>query len=276
MEFASEPHEQEKDMLLTNKNAVIYGAGGAIGGAIARAFAREGSRVFLTGRRLSSVEAVAKDITARGGVAETARVDALDEQAIEKHLSTVVEKAGGIDISINAIAIPQQGVQGIPLVELSLESFALPITTYMQSHFLTTRAAGRRMIEKQSGVILTLTATPARLAASLVGGMAPAWAGIEALTRSLAAELGPRGIRAICLRSDAIPETETITEVYGLHADALGMTREQFQALSENMNLLKRLPTLAEVANVAAFLASDQASAMTATVANLSCGLIVD
>jgi NAD(P)-dependent dehydrogenase (short-subunit alcohol dehydrogenase family) len=264
------------DMLLTNKNAVIYGAGGAIGGAIARAFAREGAKVFLTGRRLASVDAVASDIFAAGGVAETAQVDALDELAIEKHLSAVVEKAGGIDISVNAISIPQRGVQGIPLVELSPESFALPIMTYMKTHFLTTRTAARHMVEKKSGVILTLTATPARIAAPLVGGMAPAWAAIEALTRSLAAEYGRQGIRAICLRSDAIPETATIAEVYSLHADALGMTREQFQALSSDRNPLKRLPTLAEVANVAAFMASDQASAMTATVANLSCGLIAD
>jgi len=263
-------------MLLTNKNAVIYGAGGAIGGAIAHAFAREGARVFLTGRQLASVEAVAREITASGGTASAAQVDALDEQAIEKHLSTVVEKVGSIDISVNASGIPQRGVQGIPLVELSPESFTLPIMTYTRTHFLTARAAARHMAEKGAGVILTLTATPARIAAAHVGGMAPAWAGVEALTRSLAAELGPRGIRVICLRSDAIPETETITEVYGLHADTLGMTREQFQALSENMNLLKRLPTLAEVANVAAFMASDQASAMTATVANLSCGLIAD
>jgi len=264
------------DMLLTNKNAVIYGAGGAIGGAIARAFAREGAKVFLTGRRLASVDAVASDIFAAGGVAETAQVDALDELAVEKHLSAVVEKAGGIDISVNAISIPQRGVQGIPLVELSPERFVLPIVTYMTTHFLTTRTAARHMVEKKSGVILTLTATPARIAAPLVGGMAPAWAAIEALTRSLAAEYGRQGIRAICLRSDAIPETATIAEVYSLHADALGLTREQVQALSENMNPLKRLPTLVEVANVAAFMASDQASAMTATVANLSCGLIAD
>jgi NAD(P)-dependent dehydrogenase (short-subunit alcohol dehydrogenase family) len=263
-------------MLLTNKNAVIYGAGGAIGGAIARAFAHEGAKVFLTGRSLASVDAVASDILAAGGVAETAQVDALDELAIEKHLSAVIEKAGGIDISLNAISLPQQGVQGIPLIELSLEGFTLPIMTYMRTHFLTTRAAARHMVEQQSGVILTLTATPARIAASRVGGMAPSWAAIEALTRSLAAEYGPQGVRALCLRSDAIPETATIAEVYRLHADALGITREQFQAFSSEMNLLKRLPTLAEVANVAAFLASDHASAMTATVANLSCGLIAD
>ncbi len=95
-------------MLLENKSAVIYGAGGAIGGAIARAFAREGAKVFLAGRTLASVDAVARDISNAGGVAEAALVDALDEQAIEKHLSTVAEKADGIDISVNAIGIPQQ------------------------------------------------------------------------------------------------------------------------------------------------------------------------
>jgi NAD(P)-dependent dehydrogenase (short-subunit alcohol dehydrogenase family) len=264
------------DMLLTNKNAVIYGAGGAIGGAIARAFAREGAKVFLTGRSLPSVDAVASDILATGGVAETAQVDALDELAVEKHLSAVVERAGGIDISLNAISLPQRGVQGIPLIKLTPESFTLPIMTYMKSHFLTTRAAVRHMVEKKSGVILTLTATPARIAAAHVGGMAPSWAAIEALTRSLAAEYGQQGIRAICLRSDAIPETATIAEVYSLHAQALGLTREAVQDFSENLNLLKRLPTLAEVANVAAFMASDQSSAMTAAVANLSAGLIAD
>jgi len=264
------------EMLLKNKNAVIYGAGGAIGGAIARAFAREGAKVFLTGRRLSSVDTVARDILDAGGTASTAQIDALDERAVEKHLSTVAEKAGSIDIAVNAIGIPQRELQGIPLVELSPESFALPIMTYSQTHFLTARAAAQHISKQGSGMILTITATPARLAVPLVGGMAPAWAAVEALTRSFVAELGPQGIRVICLRSHAIPETATIAEVNGLHADALGMSREQFTAQSADRTLLRRMPTLAEVANVAAFLASDQASAMTATVANLSCGIIAD
>ncbi len=263
-------------MLLANKNAVIHGAGGAIGGAVARAFAREGANVFLAGRTLAAVDAVAKDIAAAGGKAETAQVDALDERAVEQHTGAVADKAEGIDISFNAIGIPQQGVQGIPLVELSADSFTLPVMAYTKAHFLTATAAARRMVDKGSGVILTLTSTPARLAVPLMGGMAPAWGAVEALSRSLAAELGPRGIRVVCLRPDAMPETETITEVYGLHAKGEGMTRAEFQALMERQTLLRRLPTLAEVASVAAFLASDQASAMTGTVANLSGGAIVD
>jgi NAD(P)-dependent dehydrogenase (short-subunit alcohol dehydrogenase family) len=263
-------------MLLESKNAVIYGAGGAIGGAVARAFAREGANVFLAGHTLAKVDAVAKEIAAAGGQAETAQVDALDEQAVERHAGAVVAKAGSLDISFNAIGIPQQGVQGIPLVELSPDSFMLPVMSYTRAHFLTARAAARRMVDKGSGVILTLTSVPARMASPLMGGMSPAWAAVEALSRSLAAELGPRGIRVVCLRPNAMPETATITEVFGLHAEGSGMTREQFQALMEGQTLLGRLQTLTEVANVAAFIASDQASAMTGTVANLSGGTIVD
>src|SRR5713101_1363502 len=243
------------DMLLTNKNAVIYGAGGAIGSAIAHAFAREGARVFLTGRRMASVDAVAREILDGGGVAE---------------------KAQSIDISINTIGLPPQRIPGMPLLEQSAENFALPVTTLTQTHFLTARAAARHMVEKRSGVILTLTATPSRVPVPGLGHMATAWAAIEALTRSLAIELGPQGIRVICLRSNALPETATIREAYGRFANALGITFEQVEAQNAAMTPLRRLPKLVEVANVAAFMASDQASAMTATVANLSCGLLAD
>lgn len=263
-------------MLLENKNAVIYGAGGAIGGAVARAFAREGARLFLTGRQLASVEVVAREILDAGGVAEAAQVDALDELAIEKHLSAVSENAGSVDISINTIGLPPQKVQGMPLVVMPAEHFALPITTLTQTHFLTARAAARHMAEKKSGVILTLSATASRMPVPGLGAISTAWAAIEALTRSLAVELGPQGIRVICLQSNALPETETIQRAYSGRANALGITVEQVVAQNSAMTPLRRLPTLAEVANVAAFMASDQASAMTATAINLSCGLLAD
>ena len=263
-------------MLLEDKTAIIYGSAGAVGGAVARTFGREGATVFLTGRDLAAVDTVASDIVAAGGKAEAAKVDALDEEAIEKHASAVVKKAGGFDISFNAIGIPQQGIQGIPLAELSAESFALPLATYMRSHFLTARAAGRRMVQGRSGVILMHTPEPARLGAPLVGGMGPAWAAMEALSRALSAEFGPHGIRAICLRSTGIPETRTIDVVFGLHAKAIGISREQFQSMIEQMSHRRCSTTLAELADVAALMASDRAVAMTGTVANLTGGIIVD
>lgn len=151
-------------MLMENKNAVIYGAGGAIGGAVAHAFAREGATVYLAGRTLHRIEAVAEDITSEGGVAETAQVDALDEQAIEKYIGAVAAKAGRIDVCFNAISI--RDVQGIPLVDMSREDFSLPIVTATTTHFLTATSAARRMVKQGSGVILTLSASAAPFASS--------------------------------------------------------------------------------------------------------------
>lgn len=264
-------------MVLENKNAVIYGAGGAVGGAVARAFAREGARVFLTGRNLAKVETVAKDIIAAGGKAETAQVDALNEAAVEEHIAAVVKKAGTIDISFNAITpVPQPGTQGIPIAQLSVESFTAPITAYMRSYFLTARTSAQRMVENKSGVILVHTPEPARLGAPLVGGMGPAWAAMEAFNRNLSAEFGSYGIRAVCIRSSGLPETHTIEVVFGLHAKAMGIPQDQFLKFVEGMSHRKRSTTLAEVANTAVFLASDRASGMTGTVANLTGGMIVD
>jgi NAD(P)-dependent dehydrogenase (short-subunit alcohol dehydrogenase family) len=263
-------------MLLKDKNAIIYGAGGAVGGAVARAFAREGAKVFLTGRNLPVVDGLAREISRAGGAVETAEVDALDERSVETHASAVVAKAGRIDVSFNAIGIPQIGIQGIPLAELSVESFTLPVTTYARAHFVTARAAARRMVERHSGVILLHTPEPARLGAALVGGMGPAWAAMEGLCRSLSAEVAPHGVRAVCLRTTGIPETATIDVVFGLHAKARGVSREQFQSFVEGMTHRRRSTSLQELADAAVFLASDRAAAMTGTVANLTGGIIVD
>ena len=161
-------------MMLKDKVAVIYGAGGAIGGAVARAFAREGAKLFLTGRHRAPVEAVAKDIVSAGGSAEAAEVDALDEQAVDKHLQSVIDKAGRVDISFNAVGIPNAKILGVPLVELDVEQFSLPITTYTTSYFLTARLAARRMVANKSGVIMTVTALHSRTGIPLVGGYGPA------------------------------------------------------------------------------------------------------
>lgn len=263
-------------MLLKNKNTIIYGAGGAVGGAVARAFAREGATVFLTGRTLAAVEAVAKEISDAGGMAEAAQVDALDEQAVEQHISDVVQKGGGIDISFNAIGIPQEGIQGILLTELSVNSFTLPIITYAKSHFITSRAAARRMIQKGSGVILMHTPEPAKLGMPHMGGMSPAWAAMEALSRDLSAELASQGIRTICLRTTGLPETKTIEIVFGLHAKAMGITSKEFQGMAKSASHTGRSTTLAELANAAVFAASDLNSAMTGAIINLTGGTIVD
>jgi NAD(P)-dependent dehydrogenase (short-subunit alcohol dehydrogenase family) len=262
-------------MLLEDKTAVIYAAGGAIGGGVARAFAREGARVFMTGRDVTKVDAVAEEIVAAGGVAETARVDALDEQAVEEHLSSVVETAGGIDVSFNAVG-PGPAPDRVPLTELAADAFSRPIAFYTRSNFITATAAARHMSRRGSGVIVLLTALPGRLPANLIGGQAPAWAAVEAFSRSLALELGPAGVRVVCLRTHAIPGTPLIAANFATAGAAAGIAPDQFRARLEQTTLLKRLPTLAEVADTAAFVASDGAGAMTGTVVNLSAGGFTD
>jgi len=263
-------------MRLKNKVTVVYGAGGAIGSAVARAFAREGAELFLTGRHLPPVNAVAKEVVAAGGFAETAEVDALDEQAVDRHLQSLIDKAGRIDISFNAVGIPQTKIQGVPLVELDVEQFVLPITTYARSYFLTARLAARRMVAKRSGVIMTVTSIPSRTGIPLVGGLGPAMAAVEQITRNLSAELAPQGIRVVGLRPQGMPETGTIKEVFGLHAKAWGITRDQFHEMLASRTHVRRLTTLTEMANVAVFMASDEASGLTGTIVNLSLGSLDD
>jgi NAD(P)-dependent dehydrogenase (short-subunit alcohol dehydrogenase family) len=268
------PGAEGNQMLLKDKVAVIYGAGGALGGALARAFASEGATLFLTGRNLVPVEVVAKDIAAGGGSAEAAEVDAVDEQAIDAHLQTVIDKEGRVDISFNAVGIPDTKIVGVPLVELDVEPFSLPITTYATSYFLTARLAARHMIPNNSGVIMTVTALPSRTGTPLNGGYGPAQAAKEALTRELSAELAPQGIRVVGLRPTGIPEADSLKEVFD--AKATGVTWEQWQQRIASTTHPRRLMTLAEVANMAVFMASDRASGMTGTTVNLSMGTLDD
>jgi NAD(P)-dependent dehydrogenase (short-subunit alcohol dehydrogenase family) len=261
-------------MMLKNKVAVIYGAGGAIGGAVARAFASEGAKLFLTGRLQAPVEAVAKEIVSASGSAEVAEVDALDEQAVDRHLQSVIHQAGRVDISFNAIGVPDSKILGVPLAELDAGQFSLPITTYTRSYFLTARLAARHMILNKSGVIMTVTALPSRKGTRLNGGYGPAQAAKEALTRDLSAELAPQGIRVVGLRPHGMPETSTMKEAFD--AKASGMTWEQFQGYLASMTHTQRVMTLQEVANMAVFMASDKASGMTGTTVNLTMGSLDD
>jgi NAD(P)-dependent dehydrogenase (short-subunit alcohol dehydrogenase family) len=263
-------------MLLKDKVAVIYGAGGAIGGAVARAFAPEGAKLFLTGRHLEPVEAVARHVVSAGGSAEAAAVDALDEQAVDEHLRSVIDQAGRVDISFDAVGIPATKLLGVPLVELGLGEFSLPIATYATSYFLIARLAARRMVANRSGVIMTVTTLQSRTGFPTAGGFGPAMAAKEALTRELSAELAPHGIRVVGLRPQGIPGTDSLREAFEPRAKASGMTLEQFQELGASRTHTRRLSTLAELANAAVFMASDQASGMTGTTINLSMGGLDD
>jgi NAD(P)-dependent dehydrogenase (short-subunit alcohol dehydrogenase family) len=242
---------------------------------VARALAREGATVFLAGRTLAALEEVAGEISGAGGHAETEQVDVLDEAAVDGHADAVAEKAGGIDISFNAIS--HGDVHGSPLAEMPFEDFARPITTALRGQFLTARAAARHMVKRGSGVILAITATTARLTIPNVGGTGVTFDAIESLCRQWARELGPQGVRVVWLRTTGLPEAlEDTGDLSPDYGTGKRMTREEHIAWMREGTMLGRLTSLAEVGNVAAFMASDQASAMTACAANLTCGTVAD
>ena len=249
-------------VMLEGKVAVIYGAGGSIGGAIARGFAREGAQVFLAGRTEAQLETVAADIRSDGNEADTAVVDALDEQAVDEFVDGVVEETGHLDISFNLVTY---GDVQEPLMEISAENFTHPITTATRTQFLTTRAAARHMIEQESGVILTFGGGGPQTPPGL-GGFKVALDALESLRRQWAVELGEHGIRVVTLKTGGVPETVS-EEVSG---------RDEIVADIENGTVLGRAATLEDVQHVATFVASDDARSMTGTEVNISCGAMLD
>ncbi|MEV0322891.1 SDR family NAD(P)-dependent oxidoreductase [Streptomyces sp. NPDC050658] len=249
-------------MLLENKVAVLYGAAGSIGGAVARAFAREGARVHLTGRTRKTLDELAESIRAEHGVARAAVVDALDEEAVDAFVDGIAEQEGRIDISCNLIGY---GDVQQPLTEISVADFLRPITNAMRSQFLTTRAAARHMTARGSGVILAFGGGGPQTMPGL-GGFKVALDALEGLRRQWACELGPSGIRVVTLKSGGVPESLP-TGFAGAAEIIAGL---------EQATQLGRTATLADVGDIAAFVASDKARTITATDVNISCGAIVD
>lgn len=249
-------------MILQNKNAVIYGAGGSLGGATAKAFAAAGAKVFLTGHRKESVQKVADEIIAAGGKAEVAIVDGFDEKAITDHL----QKTGKIDISFNAVGVEVK--QSVPLIDLTLEEFITPITQYMQTLFLTAKAAGKVMFKQGSGVILSLTATPGGIGYPYTAGFAPSCAAIESFSRNLASELGIYGVRVVNIRSGGSPDSRIFKEAALSHPEIMKPVLEGLQTDT----MLKKQPPMADIANTAVFLASDLAASITGVTVDVTAG----
>ena len=260
--------------MLKDKVAVIYGAGGSVGSAVALAFAREGARVFLAGRTLAKLEIVAEKIKAINGSTDISVINALHKQEVEDHLAAIKDKAGSIDISFNLIGMDDE--HGTVLTSMQYEKFVLPITNSMTSHFITATAAARYMAKQGAGVILCLTANVARKPYPVSGGFGVSCAAIEGLCRQLAVEEGKHGVRVVCIRSAGSPDAAGVAEAFKKHADAAGISAEAFEKEFAQITMLKRLPLLAEIANTAVLMASGNASAITAAVINATCGELAD
>jgi len=250
-------------VLLDGKNAVIYGGGGSIGGAVARAFAREGATVFLAGRTLARLAAVAEQIRAAGGRAEVAELDALDARAVDEHADEIARRAGSLDVSLNVI---QHGdVQGTPMAEMAVEDFVRPVETAVRTTFITWRAAARHMIRQGGGAILAFGGDGDPMRDHYLGGLQVAFSAIETMRRQLAMEVGRHGVRVVTLRTGGIPESIPA-----------GMRDAIVERSLRPLAMLDRLATLEDVGHAAAFAASDRARTMTAATINISCGALID
>jgi len=244
-------------MLLQDKTAIVYGAAGPVGAAVAGAFAREGARVVLAGRTQQTLVKVAGQIRDAGGAAQTAVVDVTDTAAMRAHAAEVAAASGGIDIVFNATS--NDDLQGIPLLDMDLSDFARPVSKAIAAHFTIATVTARHMLGR-AGVILAMGG--GREAIPLLGGSHVAWSALAGLCRQLAAELGPRGIRVAWLLSPGSPDPRAATPGDGdPHADG---------------TLIGRRPSYQEVANAAVFAASDWAATMTAAEVNLTGGAVID
>jgi 3-oxoacyl-[acyl-carrier protein] reductase len=262
--------------LLANRNAVIFGAGGDVGSAVAREFATQGAAVFLSGRTLATVGQVAEEISQHNGTASAAEVDALDAGAVQEYLDRVAREAGSIDVLLNAMGSPP-GAYGnnTPTLELTVEQFSQPMTTLVPSQFITAQAAARHMIERRSGVLLFITAILSKgfPNATAIGS---AFGAMESLLRCLAFDLGPAGVRVVGIRSGEMVDTATIQQSLEIAAARMSISTQKVVAGIEQSSLLKRLPTAASTARLAAFLASDGARNLTGAIVNASSGSVMD
>jgi NAD(P)-dependent dehydrogenase (short-subunit alcohol dehydrogenase family) len=257
-------------MLLENKVAVIYGGGGAIGGAVARAFAAAGAHVHLAGRTGAKLEKVAADI----GDAGVSVVDVLDERAVADHADAVAAEAGRIDIALNAVSFPF--VHVTPAAD-EIADIMRPIDFFVRTNLITAKAVARHMQERRQGTILTHSSGASQLVQPGSLGYGTSCAAVESISRRLAVELGPSGVRVVCLRPHAIADGpaqgSSTGELFGRRAAAAGVDVEHWLARwAEDVTLLGRLPMAAQVADAAVFLASDRAAAITGAVVDLTCG----
>jgi NAD(P)-dependent dehydrogenase (short-subunit alcohol dehydrogenase family) len=263
--------------ILQGKYAVIFGAGGSIGKAVAREFAAEGAEVFISGRTKGAVDAVAHQITADNGKAHATVVDTLNDGAVNKYVDDVVKQTGRLDVILDAAGPPAKDYgNGKIAVDLPVEQFMVPLATMVRSRFITGRAAARHMIKQRSGVIILVTGSPARPHVPGATAIGAAFGAIENLAANLAFEVSPFGVRVVCLRTLANTDSRSIQDTMDFLAGQLNITKDQAIAQIAQSNFLKVPATVQDTANAAVLIASDRARMMTGTVVNATAGAALD
>ncbi|HTJ11479.1 MAG TPA: SDR family oxidoreductase [Dinghuibacter sp.] len=266
---------------LKDKVAVVFAATGEIAGAVAHSFAQHGAKVYVTARNLEAVKALAAEIKAAsgsagagGGSAEAAKVDALDEGEIDGFLKKVVADNGKLDIVFNGIAVEYSEMGGRPPATVAtLAQFLAPVQKICGSQFLTSRVAAKYMIQTQSrGTIILLSSAAARSKIPNLSGFSAACAAVEAMTRVMSAEWGGEGIKVTCITPGALMETQRISGWIASAAKEYGVPVEQLVAQYKAFDILKTSPTLKQVGETAAFIASDAGVAFNSHAIDVDCG----
>lgn len=241
-----------RDQLLKDKVAFLTGGGSGIGRRIAERFAEHGAKVLLVGRKQERLDAAAAAIRAAGGTAETEALDVRDYEAVEAALQRTHERFGAIDILLCGAA----GNFPAPVKGMSANGFKAVIDIDLLGTFNTCRAA-YAFLRKPGASILSISANHAVTPIAYQSHVCAAKAGVELLTKTLALEWGPEGIRANCITPGPTDDTE-------------GMSRlaptEQIRGAMMKKVPLRRFGTKDELADLALFLSSDAASFVTGAV----------
>ena len=263
--------------ILQGKYAVIFGAGGSIGKAVAREFAAEGAEVFISGRTKATVDAVARQIKTNSGKVHATVVDTLNDAAVTKYVDDVAKQTGKIDVILDAAGpLAKDYGNGKIAMDLPVEQFMVPLATMVRSRFITSRAAARHMIKQRSGVIIFVTGSPARPHVPGATAIGAAFGAIENLAANLAFEVSPFGVRVVCLRTLANTDSRSIQDTMDFLAGQLNITKDQAIAQIAQSNFLKVPATVQDTANAAVLIASDRARMMTGTVVNATAGAALD
>lgn len=254
--------------LLKGKTAIIYGAGGSVGGAVAKAYSSAGAHVYLAGRGEENLAKTARG-SLNGSDADIAVVDACDRHAVEGHMRRVIEASGQIDIVFNAVTYGD--IQGQSLAELDVDSFADRMQRTVAAQYNVVKAAARHMIPKGAGLISTITGHGQPWPG--MGTTMVSWGLVEAMLRQWAADLGPKGVRVAWLRTGGFLESVTGNRDYGSSYTGDAELDEVVSALRD-ATMLKELPSVEEAGRAAVYLAESRH--VTACAINLTAGAMSD
>ncbi len=259
-----------KNKLLENKNALVFGAKGALGKQVAHAFKMSGANIYLSDIKVDDIES--------SDLGEIRKVDTLDEDEVNRYFSWFDRENISVDIVINLSASnPAAYNHGKPAIDVSLDQFLIPLKTTTANQFVTAKAAFPLMSKQKKGVIIFITSTLAKVGSPWSPALTASHAATEGLVKSLASEWGSEGVRVIGVRSEAMPDSPTIDYTFTTMGANMGMNRDEMQGFIEQQKTaLKRLPSTHETAKVIVLAASDLAGYMTGTMINHSGGHILE